>query len=359
MSLPPKYRKIIHVDMDAFFASIEQRDFSEYRGRPLVVGGSAKRGVVAAASYEARKFGIHSAMPSSRAASLCKDLIFVKGRYEVYSSTSKQIMEIFNRYTDLVEAMSLDEAYLDVTENNLNEPLALEIAKQIQNDIWNETQLTASAGVSYNKFLAKIASDLNKPNGIKVIHPTQAVEILSKLPIHKFYGIGKVTADKLRQRNINLGADLQNLDLIHMEALFGKNGYFFHQICQGIDNRPVKSIHGIKSVGAERTFFDDLVSESEIKEIIKNIALKISERLLKKELSGKNITLKVRFSDFSTFSRSKMLDNEISSEIEIQFFALELFNLFWDKQTPIRLIGISISHLTNTDFLQTQLSFDL
>ena len=351
-----KYRKIIHVDMDAFFASIEQRDFPEYRGKPLAVGGGENRGVIAAASYEARKFGVFSAMPSKTAKQLCPDLIFAKPRFEVYKEVSNIVMDIFRNVTPLVEALSIDEAYLDVTENLLNEPFAVEIAKKIKDEIWKQTNLTASAGVSYNKFLAKIASDINKPNGIKVIHPDVAFQLIAELPIKKFYGIGKVTADKLKQRGFSVGADLQALDLMQMEALFGKMGYYFYQICRGVDDRKVKSSYEAKSIGAEETFSVDLVSIDEIIIQFEKIAIKIANRLAKKNKVGKHISIKVRHADFSTYTRSKLLDTYLHSSSQILSHAIELFNQFWDNETPIRLIGITISNLESATNSNLQLA---
>ncbi|HLP05808.1 MAG TPA: DNA polymerase IV, partial [Paludibacter sp.] len=250
-------RKIIHIDMDAFFASIEQRDNPDYRGKPLAVGHAGTRGVVAAASYEARKYGVRSAMASKTALRKCPQLIFVMPRFDVYKSVSSQVLEIFREYTDLVEPLSLDEAFLDVTENHKNMPSATHIALEIKQKIFEKLSLTASAGVSFNKFLAKIASDFNKPNGIYVVTPETAAQFVEKLEIEKFYGVGKVTAKRMHQLGINTGADLKQWSIEGLVANFGKAGHFYYQNARGIDHRPVEPQHIRKSVGAETTFGHD------------------------------------------------------------------------------------------------------
>ncbi|MBQ7998321.1 MAG: DNA polymerase IV, partial [Bacteroidales bacterium] len=253
-------RKIIHIDMDAFYASVEQRDNPSLKGKPIAVGHSGERGVVAAASYEARKFGVRSAMPSTKAARLCPELIFVKGRHEVYKAVSAEIHEIFHQYTDIIESISLDEAFLDVTVNKPGISLAVEIAREIKEKIKARTSLTASAGISYNKFLAKIASDYRKPDGLCTIHPSQALEFIAKLPIESFWGVGNVTAKRMHQIGIHNGMDLRNSPFETLVREFGKAGQLYYNFARGIDNRKVEAVHIRKSVGCERTLEHDITS---------------------------------------------------------------------------------------------------
>ncbi|MFW5761865.1 MAG: DNA polymerase IV, partial [Cyclobacteriaceae bacterium] len=339
---------IIHIDMDAFYASIEQRDNPEYRGKPLAVGGSSKRGVVAAASYEARKYGVYSAMASSIAARKCPELIFVKPRFDVYREVSLQIREIMLEYTDLVEPLSLDEAYLDVTINKTENPSATIIAKEIKQKIKATTGLTASAGVSINKFLAKIASDYKKPDGLFVIRPEQAEEFVSQLPVKKFHGIGKKTAEKMHKLEIFTGADLKKIEQDKMIRLFGKVGLYYYQIARGIDERLVKPDRERKSVGAENTFTDDLHTAEEMKEQLQLIAVKVWQRMRKINMSGKTITVKIRLSDFTTFSRSKTIPHPLYAEDELVQIACELLH---EQQVtePVRLLGVSVSNLLQTN----------
>ncbi len=341
-------RKIIHIDMDAFYASIEQRDNPEYKGKPLAVGGSSKRGVVAAASYEARKYGVYSAMASSIAARKCPELIFVKPRFDVYREVSLQIREIMLEYTDLVEPLSLDEAYLDVTINKTENPSATIIAKEIKQKIKATTGLTASAGVSINKFLAKIASDYKKPDGLFVIRPEQAEEFVSQLPVKKFHGIGKKTAEKMHKLEIFTGADLKKIEQDKMIRLFGKVGLYYYQIARGIDERLVKPDRERKSVGAENTFTDDLHTAEEMKEQLQLIAVKVWQRMRKINMSGKTITVKIRLSDFTTFSRSKTIPHPLYAEDELVQIACELLH---EQQVtePVRLLGVSVSNLLQTN----------
>lgn len=334
--------------MDAFYASIEQRDNPEYRGKPLAVGGSSKRGVVAAASYEARKYGVYSAMASSIAARKCPELIFVKPRFDVYREVSLQIREIMLEYTDLVEPLSLDEAYLDVTINKTENPSATIIAKEIKQKIKATTGLTASAGVSINKFLAKIASDYKKPDGLFVIRPEQAEEFVSQLPVKKFHGIGKKTAEKMHKLEIFTGADLKKIEQDKMIRLFGKVGLYYYQIARGIDERLVKPDRERKSVGAENTFTDDLHTAEEMKEQLQLIAVKVWQRMRKINMSGKTITVKIRLSDFTTFSRSKTIPHPLYAEDELVQIACELLH---EQQVtePVRLLGVSVSNLLQTN----------
>ena len=331
--------------MDAFYASVEQRDNPAYKGKPLAVGGSRERGVVAAASYEARKFGVRSAMPSSLAYKKCPHIIFVKPRFEVYSAVSEQIRAIFFEYTDLVEPLSLDEAYLDVTNNKKNFPSATLIAKEIRERILKETRLTASAGISINKFLAKTASDIQKPNGQTLISPEQAMDFISQLPIAKFYGIGKVTADKMHQLGILTGEDLRKWDEAELIRLFGKTGRYYYQIARGIDDRPVNPNRIRKSVGAENTFDKNLINEGQMLEELSEIAEEVSQRLQKDERHGKTLTLKIKFADFVQITRSKTLSYPFSSRKIIEELAHELLLQEKLQDKEVRLLGITVSSL--------------
>ncbi len=330
--------------MDAFFASVEQRDNPELKGKPVAVGGSRERGVVAAASYEAREFGVRSAMPSSIAARKCPDLIFVKHRFDVYKNVSKQIREIFHDYTDLVEPLSLDEAFLDVTENKRQRERATVIAKEIRQRIFEETQLTASAGISINKFLAKVASDLNKPNGPFLIHPTQVDEFTANLEIKKFFGIGKVTAEKLRKMDIHFGRDLRSYSKHELIALFGKSGKYYYNICRGIDERPVKPNRIRKSVGAERTFRQDLSDLNEQIAALVKIAEEVGSRMRKGKHRGRTITLKLRYSDFTTHTRSRSLEEYTDQTDRILKVAEDLLRNH-PREQSLRLLGVSVSNL--------------
>jgi len=301
-------RKIIHIDMDAFYASIEQRDQPELRGKPVILRGKPdSRGVVATCSYEARKFGIHSAMSSSRAYKLCPQAVFQRPRFEVYKSVSEQIRVIFHEFTDLVEPLSLDEAYLDVTENKKNIRSATLIAEDIRQRIFQETGLTASAGVSFNKFLAKVASDINKPDGTKVITPKQADEFIAKLAISKFFGIGKVTAEKMKKIGINTGSDLRKLSKERLVSLFGKNGLYYFNISHGRDDRPVCTEWIRKSLGKEITLDKDITDLTRILEILEDLANQVEVLLKRNQLQGKTITLKVKYFDFTSITRSKTI----------------------------------------------------
>ena len=299
MSTDLPIRKIIHIDMDAFYASVEQMDNPELKGKPVAVGGSEKRGVVSAASYEARKFGVKSAMSGNLAAKLCKDLIFVRVRFDRYIEISKKIRAIFYDYTDLVEPLSLDEAYLDVTENKKGNPSATLIAKEIRERIFNEVGLTASAGISINKFIAKVASDYNKPNGQKTVNPEDVISFLEQLDIRKFYGVGKVTAEKMYQLGIFTGKDLKEKTIDYLDSHFGKSGRYYYYVVRGIHNSEVKPNRIRKSLAAERTFGENLSSEIFMLEKLEQIAKEVSNRLLKSKVSGKTITLKIKYSDLT------------------------------------------------------------
>ncbi len=340
-------RKIIHVDMDAFYASVEQMDHPELKGKPLAVGGSEKRGVVSAASYEARKFGVRSAMSGFAAKRNCPDLIFVKPRFERYREISLQIRKIFFDYTDLVEPLSLDEAYLDVTTNKKGNPSASMLAKEIRQRILDEVGLTASAGISINKFIAKVASDYNKPNGQKTVNPEDVEEFLENLDIKKFYGIGKVTADKMYRHGIFTGKELKERSLEYLQQHFGKSGAHYYNIVRGIHLSEVKPHRTPKSVGAERTFSENLTSEVFMLERLENIAIELDRRLKKHKIAGKTITLKIKYSDFVQQTRSKTIPYFIADKDLILETAKEL--LYQEKlENSVRLLGISLSNL-NTE----------
>ena len=347
MSKELPLRKIIHVDMDAFYASVEQLDHPELRGKPIAVGGSSQRGVVAAASYEARKFGVRSAMSSVVAQRNCPELIFVKARFDRYKEISKQIRAIFFEYTDLVEPLSLDEAYLDVTTNKKGNPSATLIAKEIRERILEKTGLNASAGISINKFIAKVASDINKPNGQKTVNPEEVIPFLENLDIRKFYGVGKVTAEKMYQLGIFTGKDLKTKSLEFLEEKFGKSGSYYYHVVRGIHTSEVKPHRIPKSLGAERTFNENLSSEIFMLERLEQIAQELERRLKKVAIAGKTITLKIKFSDFTLQTRSKTLPYFIADKGLILETAKEL--LYQEElQNSVRLLGISLSNL-NTD----------
>jgi DNA polymerase IV len=344
-------RKIIHVDMDAFYASVAQMDNPELKGKPIAVGGGGKRGVISAASYEARKFGVKSAMSGRLAEKLCPDLIFVKTDFDRYKEISNRIRKIFYDYTDLVEPLSLDEAYLDVTENKIGLPSATLIAQQIRQRIFNEVGLTASAGISINKFIAKIASDYNKPNGQKTVNPEDVLQFLEDLDIRKFFGIGKVTAEKMYQKGIFTGKDLKSKSAEYLETHFGKSGRSYYHIVRGIHNSPVKPDRIRKSLAAERTFSENLSSEIFMLEKLNHIAEEVSKRLNKSNVAGKTITLKIKYSDFTLQTRSKTLPYFVNDKTIILETSKDL--LYQDKlKNSVRLLGISLSNL-NTDLRKT------
>ena len=351
-------RKIIHIDMDAFYASIEQRDHPALRGKPVAVGGSKERGVVAAASYEARQFGVKSAMPSSMAYTRCPDIIFVKPRFEVYKEISQQIRAVFHEFTDLVEPLSLDEAYLDVTHNKIGLPSATLIAREIKQKIKVCTQLTASAGVSYNKFLAKTASDMDKPDGLYVITPEQGPAFVETLPIEKFFGIGKKTAEKMHRMGIFHGKDLQRYDASALQHLFGKVGHYYSQICRGIDEREVKPNRKRKSLGNERTFDEDIYGIEPHMEQLMHIAELLSEDLQKTPVHARTLTLKLRYGDFHTITRSKTLHHRFFDETLIRQVAQELYLQVPEDERGIRLLGLSLSNfMEHREGVQLTLGF--
>lgn len=332
--------------MDAFYASIEQRDNPEYKGKPIAVGGSpvGRGGVVATASYEARKFGVRSAMSSKRAQQLCKELIFVKPRFEVYKQVSVKVREIFRRYTDFIEPLSLDEAYLDVTEDKQNIGSAIEIAKLIRQAIKDELQLTASAGVSINKFIAKIASDINKPDGLTFIGPSRVEKFMEALPVEKFFGVGKVTAAKMKRLGLNTGADLKKMSENELISHFGKSGRFFYKIVRGIDDREVQPHRETKSIGAEDTFPVDLTTLDEMTFELQKIISVVHDRLMRHELSGRTITLKIKYHNFRIVTRSKTLTEPTDEKRVIAETVNQLLAGSELHDKKVRLLGVSISN---------------
>lgn len=339
-------RKIIHVDMDAFYASVEQRDNPELRGKPLAVGGAAARGVVAAASYEAREYGVRSAMPSVTAARKCPHLIFVKPRFEVYRAVSQQIREIFAQYTPLIEPLSLDEAYLDVTQNLKEMPVATEIALEIRAKIKAVTGLNASAGISYNKFLAKMASDLNKPNGQAVITPKNGPDFVASLAVKKFHGVGPATAEKMHRLGIETGADLRAKSLEFLVEHFGKSGPYFHGIARGIDEREVRPDRVRKSVGAEDTFAVDISGLDVATNELRPLAEKVWSYCEANGLSGKTVTVKVKYSDFTQATRARSTPLPYSGVDDILEAAKILLAGVYPFKRPVRLLGVTLSSLT-------------
>ena len=337
--------KIIHVDMDAFYASVEQRDNPELRGKPVAVGGSAARGVVAAASYEARVFGVRSAMPSVTAKRRCPDLIFVKPRFEVYRAVSNQIREVFAEHTDLIEPLSLDEAYLDVTENKRGIPVATEIAQIIRARIKEVTDLNASAGISYCKFLAKMASDLNKPNGQAVITPSGGPQFVAELPVKKFHGVGPATAAKMERLGILTGADLRKKSAEFLREHFGKSGDWYYRISRGIDNRPVEPHRIRKSVGAEDTFSADIHDFDLARREIAPLAEKVWRHCEGRHLTGRTVTLKVKYADFQQITRSRTIGRSVRDAGELAGIASILLERLFPVEKGIRLLGVTLSSL--------------
>lgn len=359
MQEPTKLRKIIHVDMDAFYASVEQLDNPELKGKPIAVGGSEVRGVVSAASYEARKFGVRSAISGVQAKKLCPELIFVRPRFDRYKEISKKIRKIFHDYTDLVEPLSLDEAYLDVTQNKKGNPSATLIAQEIRQRIFEEVGLTASAGISVNKFVAKIASDYNKPNGQKTVNPDEVETFLENLDVKKFYGVGKVTTERMYQLGIFTGKDLKTKSIDFLEQHFGKSGKFYYYIVRGIHNSEVKPNRTTKSVAAEHTFNENLTSEIFMEKKLERIAQELEKRLKRYAISGKTVTLKIKYSDFTQQTRSKTLPYFIADKGLLFETAKEL--LYQERlKDSVRLLGISLNNL-NTEVKKTvvvQLKFE-
>ncbi len=341
-------RKIIHIDMDAFFASVEQHDRPELRGKPIAIGYDGKRGVVATASYEARPYGVHSAQPISTAKRLCPHLIIVKGRHDRYKEVSRQVHKIFNEYTDIIEPLSLDEAFLDVTHNKKGITLAVDIAREIKQRIKEVTGLTASAGISYNKLLAKIASDWRKPDGLCTIHPDRALEFINNLKIEKFWGVGPKTAERMRKMGISTGADLRNVPLDQLLKAFGKSGPMFYDFARGIDHRPVIVERVRKSVGCEQTFLDDISRNSSVIIELYHVVLELIERIAHDEFEGRTLTLKVKYGDFKQITRSITGNHPLTTKDDILPLAKQLLSqIDYNNQHPIRLLGLTVSNPTN------------
>jgi DNA polymerase IV len=343
--------------MDAFYASVEQRDHLDYRGKPIAVGGSpeGRGGVVATCSYEARAFGVRSAMPSKKALQLCPQIIFIRPRFEVYKAVSRQIRAVFHRYTDVIEPLSLDEAYLDVTTDKQGIGSAIEIAQKIKNAIKDELQLTASAGISINKFVAKIASDLEKPDGLTFIGPSKIEAFVEGLPIEKFYGVGKVTAQRMKALNIRTGADLKKWPEADLVTHFGKVGRFYYQIVRGIDERPVNPNQETKSISAEDTFAEDLTTVHQMNEELEKLAPIVHKRLTEHGLKGRTITLKIRYSDFKVITRSKSFHQPINDLTLIASTAGELLEASLSQGSRVRLLGITISNFGEKPITKTEL----
>ena len=352
-------RKIIHIDMDAFYASVEQRDAPELRGRPIAVGQADGRGVVAAASYEARRYGVRSAMSSSKARKMCPELIFVRCDFEKYRKVSAQIHEIFHEYTDIIEPISLDEAFLDVTENFAGLSYAIDIAREIKRKIRERLNLVASAGVSYNKFLAKIASDYRKPDGLCVIPPERAVEFIAKMPVESFWGVGPVTASKMHNLGIFTGLDLRGLSQAELRLHFGKAGAQLYNFARGIDTRPVESERVRKSVGCERTLQSDISDAADVEALLLSLTNELVQRLERKDFEGTALTLKVRFADFTTVSRCHTADSPLRDAEAIAALARQLEARANPDRRPVRLMGLSVERRDRRDAGTGQIYLDL
>lgn len=355
-------RKVLHIDMDAFYASVEQRDCDAYRGKPIVVGGRPEqRGAVAAASYEARKFGVRSAMPARVAQQRCPHLIFVKPRFDVYREVSQQIRAIFARYTHLVEPLSLDEAYLDVTANLVDEPSAIAIATAIRHDIYQTTQLTASAGVSINKFLAKIASGMNKPNGMYVIRPEAAAAFIETLPIAKFHGIGRVTAGKMQSLGIATGADLKQWAEADLIKQFGKAGRYYYRVARGQDDRPVNPNRIRKSMGAEKSFAPDLEAWTDMEAALVKLAERVGQALNEQHRGGQTLTLKIKYDNYRQITRSHTCEQPLRTSEQILPLGLSMLQQHLESGAKIRLLGLTVSNLEPdpSEFAFVQLKLDL
>jgi DNA polymerase-4 len=346
---PQVQRKIIHVDMDAFFASVEQRDNPALRGKPVAVGGSRQRGVVAAASYEARQFGVRSAMPSVTAARKCPQLIFVPARFEVYRQVSNQIRDIFAFYSDLVEPLSLDEAYLDVTQDKQRIGSATGTAQRIRQDILAQTQLTASAGISYNKFIAKIASDQNKPNGMCVIRPREGARFVASLPVRRFHGVGPRTAERMARLGIHTGADLCAQSLDDLQEHFGKSAQYLYDASRGIDHRQVKANRVRKSVGRERTFAQDLFSSDALRAALAEVLDSVWQRIQANAAVGRTVTLKVKFADFRQITRSQSVYEPVADRARFEQLAYQLLDQVTPVERGVRLLGVTLSSLVHND----------
>lgn len=346
---PKAPRRIIHIDMDAFYASVEQRDDPSLRGKPIAVGSPRPRGVVLTASYEARPFGVRSAMPSATAARLCAELIFVRPRFDAYKEVSRQVRVIFARYTSLVQPLSLDEAYLDVTEAAEAGTTATEIAQEIKAAIRQETGLTASAGVSYNKFLAKLASDHRKPDGLFVITPRMGPAFVETLPIAAFHGVGPVTARKMQVLGLHTGADLRRASLDFLTTHFGRAGTFYHAIARAEDSRPVSPDRETKSIGAERTFEQDLTAWPEVPQVVAGLLEKLWHAYTREGRMARTVTVKIKYADFRRATRSRSLTEGIGSQTALERISLELLSREFPPPTPIRLLGVAVSNFAAAD----------
>ncbi|MDY7026543.1 MAG: DNA polymerase IV [Pseudomonadota bacterium] len=340
-------RKIIHIDMDAFFASVEQRDNPSLAGKPIAVGGQSHRSVIATASYEARVFGVRSAMPTVKARQLCPELVIVPGRMAVYREVSEQIRAVFKHYTDIIEPLSLDEAYLDVTENKTSQRYATRIAQSILKKITKDTHLTASAGISYNKFLAKMASDINKPNGFYVIRPEQAARFLESLPIEKFHGIGRSTAGKMHGLGITDGLSLKAASKVLLVQEFGRRGQFFYDIVRGHDPREVKTSRLRKSIGAERTFNENRQGINALEQELIPLVAKLAERMKAAQLLGQTLSLKLKTADFQIHSRSITLEQNLETEEALHYWAKQLLQRLIQEHCMYRLVGLQLSNFKN------------
>ena len=357
---PLRPRKIIHVDMDAFYAAVEQRDNPQLRGKPVIVGGNpGSRGVVATCSYEARRFGIHSAMSSVRAYRLCPQAIFVRPRFEAYRAVSLQLRELFHEYTDMVEPLSLDEAFLDVTDNKKDIKFATRVAREILREISHRTELTASAGVSYNKFLAKVASDVNKPAGLTVVIPEQAEAFIAELPIRRFHGVGRVTEKRMLARGIASGFDLRQRSLEELQRLFGKSGQYFYDISRGIDNRVVVPNRIRKSIGKETTLDEDCSDKGEMMIILGKLAERVAALVQVYNTSGLTLTLKVRYGNFQSVTRSHTQANPVDDAETMLTLAETLLDKTEAGSRPVRLLGLTVSNLTTDILLAESAQMDL
>lgn len=342
-------RKIIHIDMDAFYASVEQRDDAGLRGLPIAVGGGGPRGVVATCSYEARRFGVRSAMPGARARRLCPDLVFVKPRFEVYRAVSAQVREIFSRFTDIIQPLSLDEAYLDVTVNKPGMGSATQVAQAIRRMIREETGLTASAGVSYNKLIAKLASDQNKPDGICVVRPGEGAAFIAAMPVRRIHGVGPVTAKRMQALGIETGADLRARDLHFLQAHFGNMADYYYRAARGEDDRPVREREGRKSVSVEDTFFDDLVEEAALVAEIERIAVSLWTRIERAQAWGRTVVLKVKFADFRIITRSRSFSAPVRSPDLLRQAGRELLLAQLPLRMGARLLGLGVHNLESEE----------
>ncbi len=349
-------RKIIHIDMDAFYASIEQRDHPAYRGKPVIVGGAPHaRGVVATCSYEARKYGIHSAMPSQTAYRLCPQAVFLKPRMEVYRQVSREILAIFRSYTDLIEPLSLDEAYLDVTRDSRGITSGTLIARAIREEIFRTTGLTASAGVSYNKFIAKIASDYDKPDGMTVITPEQAQTFLDAVPVRKFFGVGKVTEERLRQLGVRTGEDLRRLGVEELANVFSDRGRAFYNLVRGIDPRPVEPERVRRSIGKETTFQVDMDDTAKMARILEDLAQSVEQNLKQRALRGRVVVLKVKFSNFRQITRRMTTAAPVQTAAEMDVYLHRLLEQV-DLQAKVRLLGVTVQDLQDETMGSVQLT---